>query len=52
MREVGPIHLRSTEEVERERCDATSVVILATSPDNDQTKKKKKLMMQVNIRRN
>ena len=49
---MGPIHLRSTEEAEIERCDATAVVILATSPDNDQTKKKKKVMMQVNKGRN
>ena len=39
------------EEVERGRCDATTVSISYTYPDNAQTKKKKKVMMQANIRR-
>ena len=49
---VNRIHTRVAEEevnVLEWRCDATDVTSLATFPDNVQSKKKKKLVMQLNI---
>ena len=41
---------REVKEAERGRCNATAMEILATSPENFQTKQKKKGTMQVNIK--
>ena len=46
----SPTHTRAVEEADRGRFDDTDVESLAVLPENSQTKKKNKVMMQVNKR--